>query len=348
MSVHVSRNRGGIWYARGTVKVGKESRIIPEYSTGCASRADAEAEAARRDREVRDELLGMSGRVAKIFLSDCFLAYYNRPGGIRPHDVSRIREFNEIVEDKLLVDAVAAWQAWIAVRGLGQKPTSVTRWRSTFQAAINYGAMVHNTVAPKPPGIKGGSGSDRLMFLTDSERKALLASYNPHASCPILVLAYQGMRTQEVLQLDWRQINFARKTIYVPGDQTKSRKARTMPLHGKVDALLFGLWSANRQPERGPVFISAKGKPYADTRGRDERAQGGNPLSQAHLTACEKAGVTGFRVHDWRHDWAARMVMKGTDLRTLMDLGGWASLRMVQRYTAVSSDHMLEAISRLD
>jgi integrase len=67
----------------------------------------------------------------------------------------------------------------------------------------------------------------------------------------------------------------------------------------------------------------------------------------ALATTSETAGVTGFRVHDWRHDWATRMVWAGTDLPTLMRIGGWASLRMVQRYATTSADRMAEAIRRL-
>jgi hypothetical protein len=41
------------------------------------------------------------------------------------------------------------------------------------------------------------------------------------------------------------------------------------------------------------------------------------------------------------------MVWAGTDLPTLMRIGGWASLRMVQPYAATSADRMAEAIGRL-
>ena len=35
------------------------------------------------------------------------------------------------------------------------------------------------------------------------------------------------------------------------------------------------------------------------------------------------------------------------DLRTLQELGGWSSLRMVERYAAVSDDHQDAAIRKL-
>lgn len=65
-------------------------------------------------------------------------------------------------------------------------------------------------------------------------------------------------------------------------------------MHPKVDALLFGLWHTAGCPEVGHVVLSQRGKAYADTRGK-----GSNPLAQAHATACQAAGIQGFRVHDW-------------------------------------------------
>ena len=113
-------------------------------------------------------------------------------------------------------------------------------------------------------------------------------------------------------------------------------------MHPRVRLLLVGMWHAAGRPERGHVFLSSRGQPYDDT--QDE---GGNPLRRAHETACRRAGVRDFRVHDWRHDWAARCVMSGMDLYTLMRLGGWSSLAMVERYAAVTAHHMRDAMARV-
>ncbi len=280
-------------------------------------------------------------------IAECLTAYATRPGGLKRYDIARLLDLNKFTGIFPIGQAAIAWSAWVANRGSGQKPTSIQRWRNTFQAALNHGAAAHGTTAPKLPPVKGGAGVERAIYLTDDERRRLLTAYNPHAACPVLLLAYQGMRTQEALQLDWRRVNFDARSIFLPADETKAEKARTVPMHPRVDALLFGMWCAAGRPVSGPVFLSAKGRPYADTRGRDGGRQGGNPLAQAHDTACARAGITGFRVHDLRHDWAHRMVMSGCDLRTLMDLGGWSSLRMVTRYTAGSPQVAVEAIGRL-
>jgi site-specific recombinase XerD len=39
--------------------------------------------------------------------------------------------------------------------------------------------------------------------------------------------------------------------------------------------------------------------------------------------------------------------MAGVDLRTVQELGGWKSLKMVQRYVHLSPGHLLAAVERL-
>jgi integrase len=342
------RRRGEIWHARGRIRVGTQTIIVPEFSTGARTRIDAQAIGAAREAEVRGDILdGSSGRQRRLTIGDCLESYLTRPGGVRSYDVARVGEFNEMLGDRALAEAVAGWREWLKARAAHQKPSSVGRWRAVLQAALNHGCAAFEVPAPRLPGVKGSTGEERAIYLPDDQRRRLLAAYNPHAACPVLLLAYQGLRTQEALQLDWRWVDLNRQTIHLRATETKAGRGRTITTHPRVDALLFGLWSSAGKPAAGRVFLSARGKPYADTRGRDDHHQGGNPLAQAHETACANAGVSGFRIHDWRHDWATRMVWAGTDLPTLMRIGGWASLRMVQRYATTSADRMAEAIRRL-
>lgn len=345
MPVHVSRRRNGVWYARGSVRAGQATAVVAEFSTGCRSRAEADAVAARRDAELRRDLIeGPAGRARRLAIADCLLAYLQRPGGVSAQDHDRLQVFNEAFGAASLADAPAAWTDWLRGRGRQLKPASAARWRTVLQAALYHGAAAAGAVAPRLPGVRGGSGADRLVYLTDDERRRLLAAYNPRAACPVLVLAYQGLRTQEALRLDWRRVDFQRRTLFLPASETKTGRGRSVPMHPRVEALLFGLWCAAGRPDAGPAFLSSKHAPYADTRGREDGTRGGNPLARAHATACRRAGITGFRVHDWRHDWAARAIMAGVDIYTLMRLGGWASLRSVQRYLAVSPQHVAEAL----
>jgi hypothetical protein len=39
--------------------------------------------------------------------------------------------------------------------------------------------------------------------------------------------------------------------------------------------------------------------------------------------------------------------MAGVDLRTIQELGGWAPLKMVERYAHISPGHKLDAVGRI-
>ena len=162
------------------------------------------------------------------------------------------------------------------------------------------------------------------------------------------MLCYGGARTQEALQAQWQHVDLARGTIWFP--RTKSGQPRTVALHPRVRTALVELWHARGEPTFGHVFLNSRGQPYSDTRdGGGRRCQGGNPLKRAHDNACKRVGIDPrkFTVHGWRHHWASRCVMAGVDLPTLQRLGGWASLRMVERYVTVDVDHMAAAVRKL-
>jgi len=335
------RKRGDIYHARGAIRVGRETIHVGEFSTGCRTRADAEAVAAAEEGRLRAEQLeGAAGRAKRLTIADCFTTYLSRPGSLQPYDLQRAEAIIRGIGNRRLSDAIQAWTAWLEVNK-HFSPGTAARHRTVLCAALKVGCAAHGVSAPAIPTVKQ-TEPERVVYLTPDERAALLAAYNPYAIRPVTVLAYQGFRTQEALQMNWRHVDIERQQIRVPAERSKSGKGRTVPMHSKVKDMLTRLWDAADRPQLGPVFLSQRGVPYADTRG-----QGGNPLAQAHITACAKAGIEGFRVHDWRHDWAARMVMAGVDLYTLMRLGGWSSLQMVQRYASVSADHLREAMARL-
>ncbi len=339
------RKRGEVWHARGTVRVGRETIAVREFSTGCRARADAAAAAGAEEKRIREEHLdGPAGRARNLAIAECILAYLGRPRGVSALDEAKLDALNEVVGAYTLAQLPDAWRAWREARPK-LAPATLTRYRALLMSAIRLTCRDRGLPAPALPAVEAAKG-ERVAMLAPGERRRLLAAYSPHAACPALLLAHQGMRTQEVLRLDWRDVDFATRTIRAGvragAHRTKARRGRAVPMHPHVEMLLWGMWHAAGRPEAGPVFVSSRGAAYADTTDK-----GGNPLRKAHDTACRKAGVRGFRVHDWRHDWAARMVMGGVDLYTLMRIGGWSSLKMVERYAAVSAEHLHDAMRRI-
>src|SRR4249920_1829841 len=156
------RKRGEVWHARGRVRVGTQTVIVGEFSTGARARIDAEAIGAAREAEIRGDILdGAAGRARRLTIGDCLEAYLSRPGGVKSYDVARVAEFTEIFGHRPVTEALAGWRSWLEARGGRQRPSSVNRWRAILQAALNHGCAAHEVPAPKLPGIKGSSGEER-------------------------------------------------------------------------------------------------------------------------------------------------------------------------------------------
>ena len=346
MSLHL-RQRGEYWHARGTVRVGTEVITVGGFSTGATSRRDAEAIASREEARIRREHQeGAVGRGKRLTVDHCLEAYFSRPGGLPIGDQRRVREMSEFMGTLPIREAGAGWSDWLDRRGVDLAPATAQRTRTALLAALRYGCKKLDAGQPPELAPVSVKPDESLPYLTDAERERLLASYNPAAARPVLVLAYQGLRTQECLRLDWRHVDLRGGTLRIEGSKKgRGGRGRTVPMHDRIRAMLAEMHAARQV---GPVFLSTRGEPWADTRGRlPGEQQGGNPLRQAHATACRRAGVSSFTVHDWRHDWATRMVRAGVPVVVLKTLGGWSSMRMLERYVTIEGGQMREAVARL-
>jgi integrase len=90
-----------------------------------------------------------------------------------------------------------------------------------------------------------------------------------------------------------------------------------------------------------------------DQRGKHPRwvfPKAGKPLYQtatrAWRNALREAGIENFCRHDLRHTWASWHVQTGTPLHVLQELGGWSSIKMVQRYAHLSGEHLRAWVER--
>src|ERR1700754_4661137 len=94
------RKRGKCFHVRGSIRVGRETRVVKEHSTGCARREDADAYRSRLETELRYEILhGPGGRSHRLTVADAVLCYVNRPGGVKSYDIWRLNQLNEVMGD---------------------------------------------------------------------------------------------------------------------------------------------------------------------------------------------------------------------------------------------------------
>lgn len=172
----------------------------------------------------------------------------------------------------------------------------------------------------------------RLRYLElEEEHRLLQAAPEPLRSI-ILVGIHCGLRLQsEALTLRWADVDLSRRTLTVQAGYAKSGQTRTVPLNSAVHAALARLKVDARSEF---VFTTRTGKPYDSIRNGFE-------------SACTRAAVHGVTPHTNRHSFATRLIASGVDLRTVQELGGWASLRMLERYGHVAPGRKAHAVEQL-
>jgi integrase len=144
-----------------------------------------------------------------------------------------------------------------------------------------------------------------------------------------------GLRHTEGLSLTWSDVDFENDLINVRGVTAKNFQSRAVPMVADVRQTLL-LWR-QQHPSWAPdqlVFTNRVGE-------RIRR------VTKAWTALMKRAGITNFRIHDTRHDYASRLAMADVELLTIARLLGHEDISMVLRYAHLSSRHLREAVQRL-
>ncbi len=114
---------------------------------------------------------------------------------------------------------------------------------------------------------------------------------------------------------------------------TKSNKPRQIPISQRLAPVFKGL---RKHQLRYPyVLCGPQGEPSKDIRG-------------GFNSACRKAGITNFRIHDLRHTFASHLVMRGMTLKAVMELLGHSDIKMTMRYAHLAPGHLEDAVNALN
>ncbi len=323
------RKRGGVWYVRGVVQIGKEKRVVAEHSARTTERAIAEAYARKVQRGIEIGILhGVDVTQREVSFADAALVYLRNHGHVS--DESRVATLTKEFGKSFLKDITADdFARFCRERLPGRAGATWERHANCLRGIFAAGGLR----SPKLPRSKPAKA--KAVWLPIEMADRLVDAYPDHVRPIALMARYTGMRAQEVLQLKRRHVDLARKVVIVRGP--KNGSDRVVPLHPRVLAAIDPLCEGKAGDAH--VFINKLGYAWTDT-----RHKGGNPLRWAHERACAAVGVVDFRWHDWRHHWATWALRPsesggaGLSLRDLMEFGGWKDISQVQRYAAVAPD----------
>jgi integrase len=149
---------------------------------------------------------------------------------------------------------------------------------------------------------------------------------------PMVILSmHTGLRWGELAALKWKDCDLHTRLLTVRGEGAKSKQTRYIPLNDTAQASLMA-WTTHMPPE-GLIFPGKAG-PL-------------NNVKKSWASLLKSAGITNFRWHDLRHQFASRLVQKGVDLNTVRELMGHQSITMTLRYSHLAPEHRAAAVSRI-
>lgn len=202
-----------------------------------------------------------------------------------------------------------------------------------LKRAINYavacGRCPSNPIADVPLLREPNT---RDVTLTEADLESLLAVADEPLRTVLLIAYDTGQRKQEVLGLQWKQVDLKAGCIRLTAAQTKAEQARTVYLTDRTLEAIRALPRVLRCPW---LFAHKNGKRWHDVRSQWEKAR-------------EQAGLEDAWFHDSRRSYATNARRRGIPESVVMRAGGWRTNSTFRRYNIVEEADLRDAARTLE
>ena len=213
----------------------------------------------------------------------------------------------------------------------GVTPTTVNRVLEIVRALLTKAHHKWEWLDKVPTVRMRQIENSRIRWLTVKEANRLLQELPAHLKDMAAFTLATGLRASNVTGLEWQNIDMVKRHAWVHADQSKTKKAISVPLNDDAIDILHSRRNAH------PRFVfTYQNQPIKKC------------STRAWTKALGRADISDFRWHDLRHTWASWHVQNGTSLQELQQLGGWSSFEMVLRYAHLSGDHLRSAANRIN
>lgn len=207
-------------------------------------------------------------------------------------------------------------------RGEGLEAHGVNRDFSCLLAALNHANQMHGQQIPALAWsrIKTAEPPSRIRFLSRDEYERLLEACDSELQKIVKMAVATGLRKDNLLSLDWREVDLSssRITVHVKGD--KMHSVRMTP---EARAAL-----ATDTRRTGQVFDTTN-------------------FRRRWARAIRDAELHDFRFHDLRHTFASWARMKGADLADICEALGHSNISVTMRYAHIEPAHHITAFDRI-
>jgi integrase len=211
--------------------------------------------------------------------------------------------------------------------------TTTNRQLALLSAVIERCRLWKLTTRPDNPvaavkRFRESRGRERI--LTYEEEARLLSALREPDRVVVQLALECGARLQsELLSVVWADVHLetARPSLTITATHAKNGRPRHLPLSPDMAGQLRALQATSTSPF---VFPATQG-------GFNHR------FKRRYFRAVRALRLDGVGIYTLRHTWASRMFEAGADLVLLKELGGWASLTMISRYSHHRPERAVEA-----
>lgn len=272
-------------------------------------------------------------------LADYWLENYSKPHKKTwTEDEGRIRLYIKPLIGHLLIDEVrradvAKLHAQVGEHAPYQANRTRENLHTMFSQAEIWGFLPDGHPNPASK-IKDFKEKQRLRFLSDAEIVRLFESiaveHDIYLRAAILLLLFTALRRNEILTLEWSNVNLQEKYLIIPDDKTKNGDGVVQPLN--LQALQVLSMTPRRSDNRYVICGWVKGNHRVD-------------LKRAWDRITKRANLRDFHVHDLRRTVGAWMASNGVAIQVIQKVLNHKDLKTTLIYARVADEAKKKALT---
>ena len=250
--------------------------------------------------------------------------------------------FGEKALGAITTDDIEAFRDWRKAQGLS--PVTVNHDLKLLRKMLNWG--IRKGYLEKNPFKIGTEAAISLAketprdwrFAAEEDEQRLLAAANPHLRAVVTALLDTACRLGEILSLQWKDVNLAKREMTIRAEKAKTRTGRLIPISTRLASIL----EMRRSDPTGGDFPADA---YVFGNEIGERVKS---VRTAWENATTAAGLKGLQLRDLRHEAGSRFDEAGVPISYTSKILGHTNLNTTSRYLNIHRRGLQEAMQKLE
>ena len=217
------------------------------------------------------------------------------------------------------------------LQSLGLANGTINRYHQLLKSSINHIISMEIIDLARNPAVGIGLlpevGKER--YLSEEELSRLLPVLTQDSgtiSKIIQFLLASGLRLNECLRAEWKNIDMQNKLMVIPSKDAKSTKVDSIPVNSVMIKILESCSRTTPYPFSNPKT----GKPYVS-------------IKKGFAKLMRQAGIEGVTAHTMRHSFASCLINQGVSLYLVQRLLRHSSSKVTEKYSHLTNTSVMAA-----